>query len=254
MGLSFLPEETVISLSVIGSSFFYDFQGDSPAEVSKAAAERYQEVNRDPLVGPLKSTIPYSFSKTKPKHGYYYLYEPESIEDETRILLFLHGFGGCFKYYIHFLRKAFPNDILVFPVYGHSGGIIERRYLKDMWADLGNRVAIEGGKPWLIGISAGGYSVFRLYGGQPEGFSGAVSIASVCPDNEFSSLSKQMKLLMLNGDNEQGLPKRVLEVQKRELSARIEDFEFHYIEGTHFFLFQKEEEVAKHMQNFIDSR
>ncbi len=254
LGLAVLPEEMMIPMSVIGSSYFYDFKDDSPSDVSRIASERYKDVRNDPLVGPLQSTLQYSFSPVKQDHGFYYLYRPKRITDTTQLIIFLHGFGGCFKYYNYFLKETFPDDIVVVPVYGYSGGLVTNEYLRDTWADLKGRVAIQGRKPWIIGISAGGYSVFRLYANQPEMFSGGVSIASYCPKKYLNKLSRGMSLLMINGDREQGLSTEFLSEQENALSGVVDDFEFRLVEGTHFFLFSREKEVSEALGTFIKRR
>ena len=246
-----LSEETVIPIAVLGSSYFFDFKDDNPTEISTIASEKYKLVSNDPLVGPLASTIEYSFTSKRPDFGYYYLYRPDQENENTRILLFLHGFGGCFKYYIYFLKKYFPNDVIVFPVYGYSGGIITKEYLSDLWSDFGKKISICERKPWLMGISAGGYSVFRFYANGHNSFQGGVSIASLCPDNLISKLNKDMKLLMINGDREQGMSVELLKNHFNSISRKVDNFESELVDGTHFFLFTKEERVGEIIQDFI---
>ena len=242
----------MVPMSVIGSSYFHDFQSDSPEAVSRLVYQKYANIKAAPLFAKLPSTLPYSFRATKADQGFYYLYTPKEMDKDTRLIIFLHGFGGCFQYYVHFMSKAFPKDVIVFPVYGYSGGLVTNAYLSDLWKDLKLRVPNAGTKPWMVGISAGGYSVFRMYADSPDNFAGGVCIASVCPRNILPKLKRDMRLLMINGTQEQGLPLKQLEAHAGWIGNRVENFQFHAMEGTHFFLFSKEKEVARAMTQFMD--
>ena len=61
-----------------------------------------------------------------------------------------------------------------------------------------------------------------------------------------------MDLLMINGTKEQGLPLKQLQAQAEWIDKKVGNFEFRTIEGTHFFLFSKEEEVARVMAKFME--
>ena len=72
-------------------------------------------IDADPLFSNAPSQLAYCFSPKKPNEGRANLYLPTKVDENTPTILFLHGFGGSFLFYQHFLVSTFPEFMIICP-------------------------------------------------------------------------------------------------------------------------------------------
>jgi pimeloyl-ACP methyl ester carboxylesterase len=126
------------------------------------------------------------------------------------------------------------------------------QYLDDMYKDVKRKRSLSIRKPCLMAISAGGPAGFRFYNEQPDRFSCFVSIASAPSLDIVPRLKGNLKILMVNGRQDSGF--RIAQVQAiaSKLAMRLPHFQFHIVDGDHFFLLAKREETFRVIKAFLE--
>ena len=211
----------------------------------------YAAISADLLFREVHSVLPYCLAETPPAKGHYFAYYPQKIGDDTQVIVFLHGFGGNFLFYIYLLKEEFPKAVILVPSFGASWHDGTMRYLDDMYKDVKRRHSLDLRKPYLMAISAGGPAGFWIYNQHPDRFSCLVSLASAPSPGVVPVLKEDLRILMINGRDDSG--HRISKVQSTadKIAARLSHFQFHIVEGDHFFLLSKREETFKTIRAFL---
>lgn len=145
-------------------------------------AQAYEEWDRDSIFKGVGSALSDAVSHESKRDGLYFLYVPSKVSAKSRFIVFLHGAGGNFQFYMVALRRAFPDDVIVAPSYGMAWTREGKSFLDDVMIDARKRVGdVLLGKPILVAISAGGPAAFGMYVDAPEAFTGMVGLVT-CPD------------------------------------------------------------------------
>jgi pimeloyl-ACP methyl ester carboxylesterase len=207
----------------------------------------YKEIASDPEFKGIKSALPYCFSDNKHSKGHCFIYLPGKITDQTKSIIFLHGYGGNFLFYLWVLKEIFPDSIILTPSWSSSWKTGKMNYLKNMVSEIQKQFSIKIRKPLLIAISAGGPTGFRIYNNNPNHFSGYVSIASSPNASTAKKLKKDLKILMLNSKQDKRFP---IEKVKARLS-QSPTFKFVEIDGDHFFFLTQRNKCGKIIKDFL---
>jgi len=96
----------------------------------------YANISADALFSTIPSALPHCLSDKRAKQGHYFAYYPPHASDKTPAIIFLHGYGGNFQFYIYLLKEEFPASIVLVPSWGASWENGTMQYLDDMLADV----------------------------------------------------------------------------------------------------------------------
>jgi len=251
IGLNTLPERMLIASGLQLAERF----GLDPKQLAKLAPvidQEYANMANDPALAELPSALPYCFSAADPTNGHYFLSTPAKLPADPMCIVFLHGWGGNFQFYIHSLRSQYPNAVILVPSWSISwvGGSPE--YLSDMLAHAERRLKIRLGKPWLMGISAGGRGGFPIYNDMPDRFRAFVCLANAPRTVDAIKLRPALRILMINGTNDSLVPEPVARRQARLAHKRVRLFRYNRIDkGSHFFLLERPKETYGKINTFM---
>lgn len=251
IGLNTLPERMLIASGLqLGEPFGLD-----PKQTAKLAPvidRVYADMANDPALAKLPSALPYCFSAAAPTNGHYFLSVPAKLPADPMCIVFLHGWGGNFQFYVHSLRSQYPNAVILAPSWGISWVGGSPTYLKDMLAHAERRLKTRIRKPWLMGISAGGRGGFPIYNDMQNEFRAFVCLANAPRTAIAKKLRPDLRILMINGTNDRLVPEPVAHRQARLAHQRVPLFRYNRIDqGTHFFLLERPKETYAKIGAFM---
>ena len=180
LGVSSLPESQVMKFSMLGGQSLGLKQADA-AKLNRLLAVRYRKIREDEVFSETPSVLPYCFSEKRPEKGRASVYVPDKLDKNTKVILFIHGYGGSFIFYQHYLVGLFPDHLIICPAYGISGAFISSTYLEECRNAVSKQLNMEIDKPVLMGLSAGGFGGFREYIRRPKAYYGFICIAAYPP-------------------------------------------------------------------------
>jgi predicted esterase len=250
-GGNLLPEETMVKSVVLLGTSQIGLTAKETQGLYANLDQVYGNIAADALFKNVHSALPYCLSDKRPSEGHYFAYYPEKPTDDTPVIVFLHGFGGNFLFYTYLLKEEFPKAVVLLPSWSGSWQDGTMQYLDDMYKDVKRKRSLSIRKPSLMAISAGGPAGFRLYNEHPDRFFCFVSIASAPRLASVPALKRNLKILMVNGKQDSGF--RIAHVQSiaSKLAERLPQFEFHALDGDHFFLLSKREETFRVIKAFL---
>jgi pimeloyl-ACP methyl ester carboxylesterase len=211
----------------------------------------YGSISSDPLFKGVNSVLPFCLADTPPSQGHYFAYYPDKASAESPVIVFLHGFGGNFLFYTYLLKEEFPDAVILLPSWGASWYDGTMQYLNDMYSDVKRRESLAIRAPCLMAISAGGPGGFRLYNEAPRRFSCLVSLAAAPSSRVLPTLKPELKVLMVNGKHDSGLPISVVQSVADRLAERLARFQFHIVDSDHYFLLTKRQETFRVIKAFV---
>lgn len=152
------------------------------------------------------SAVPFCMS-TEPEGGHYFLHVPDGADSSTPVLLLLHGSGGNLLFFPWAIWKEVPEAILIAPSWqiNWSDGCFEdrRRYVEAALAHVGEKTGISLKAPWLVPLSQGGPTAFKLAASMPSRFSGLLGISTFADDmGDLTKLEPNFPVRMLHGDHD----------------------------------------------------
>ena len=163
---------------------------DQAARLQPLTAKRYQLMAGSPDYVNAASALPYCFSARQPTSGLASVFVPDAATTSTPVILFLHGYGGSFLWYQHYLSEVFSNQIIVCPAYGISAANIPRAYVAECVAAVSKRLGFPLSTPSLVGLSAGGFGACQLYAGWPQDYSQMICLGAYPPDGTLSRFAR----------------------------------------------------------------
>ena len=250
-GLRTLPEGLlVVGALAVGSSDL-GLSTSQSTNLTPLVSEAYSSIYADGAFSNTPSALPYCFSTTKPTSGHYFLYRPDTIPEDPTCIVFLHGYGGNFQFYTWVLKQEFPNAVILTPSWGISWHRGSTTYLKEMLADAESRIGVRLPKPWLMGISAGGRGGFLMYNQMSDRFRGYVCIANAPETAVARSLRGGLRILMLNGTDDDMVPLRIARQQMELAKRRVPTLRYQEIRGNHFFLLSDRERTFGAIREFM---
>jgi pimeloyl-ACP methyl ester carboxylesterase len=200
-------------------------------------ADVYTRIYSDSDFASVSSALPYCFATRRHSQGHYFMYRPDKLPEDPACIVFLHGYGGNFMFYTWVLKEEFPDAIILVPSWSVSWAHGSSLYLRDMLKDAERRTGVSLERPWLMGISAGGYGGFSIYNRCSSHFRGYVCIASAPANAVAYALKPDLRILMLNGLDDAMAPIAVVRRQAGLVKKRgISFFRYRELDGNHFFL------------------
>jgi pimeloyl-ACP methyl ester carboxylesterase len=250
-GGAFLPERMTVEGVILMGSSQIGLSAKETQGLRASLDEVYNRISSDALFTNISSALPYCLADKRPTHGHYFAYFPQKVTDATHVIVFLHGFGGNFLFYMYVLKEEFRDAVVLVPSWDSSWHDGTMQYLDDMYKDVKLKRPVSIHKPYLMAISAGGPAGFRLYNEKPDRFSCYVSIASAPSFGVVPVLKDNLKILMLNGRQDSGF--RIARVQPiaSKLAERLPHFQFHVVDGDHFFFLSKREDTFRIIKAFL---
>ncbi|MEM9281854.1 MAG: alpha/beta hydrolase [Verrucomicrobiota bacterium] len=245
LGVSALPEATVMQMTFIGGSAL-GLPSEDASALHSLLSTRYQEIAADETFSKLPSALPYCYSATKPTSGFASVYLPDAPTADTNVILFLHGYGGSFTFYQHYLADAFPEHIIICPAYGISSSNISSAYLQECMVAVAGELGFRLSRPVLIGLSAGGFGGFREYSRRSTSYLGYICIAAFPPDDVLARIPRTGRIRLVAGGDESFVKNRALQRVEHSLKRRLPDYSSHLIaDHGHFFMLGAEPETKK---------
>ncbi len=204
LGVDHLPEEKFMQLSSMGAAFL-GLEKEESIQLGKTIAAYYRrmqdEVEKKKFPS-IPSAVSYCYSEKKLTSGYANVYVPKLVNEKTPVILFLHGYGGSFSFYLHYLATSFPDSIIICPAYGISMSKVPDEYLKECLSKVSETLETPLSKPILIGLSAGGTGGFRHYSRCGDDYLGFVCIVSLPPKDILANAPQNGALRLLAGGEE----------------------------------------------------
>lgn len=235
-GADRMPESAVVNLALTQSSAL-GLSSDDAEKLRAHVNRRYQRIAADPLFGKTPSTLAYCFAAARPTHGLALAYRPEKTDAQTPVILFLHGYGGSFLWYLHQLAEWFPRHIILAPAHGVDTSEIAGVYLDECMRTAATRLGHPLAKPALVGLSAGGFGATRVYVKTPTIYRQLVVIAAYPPDEAFRAWPRMAHAGFVVGEREYYVKDGGFAAYAKSLAARSSRFQSAVIpEADHFFM------------------
>jgi len=214
--------------------------------------EAYEAINTDPQCEEMPSALDEIFATDPERKGHYFVYVPPKTSVTAPTIVFLHGYGGNLKFYIWALKVAFPNSAIIAPTWGigwHNGDVT---YVDEVCRDVETRFGLSLANKWLMGLSAGGPTGFRVMSDKRSDYLGYVCIASGLNQQRVASLAFAEPVLMLNGKNDVRFPIEFVRrsaAKMKKHGVRVEQLE---LDSDHFFLLTDRGETLRKIESFIE--
>ena len=175
--LNSLPEGAIVSLA-LSQPPILGITAAHAKTLQPLIAEQYRQIVASETWRHVPSMLGYCFSASKPDHGLATVHVPDGAGPQTPVMLFLHGYGGGFLWYQHHLARHFPKHLIICPAWGISPASIPPAYLQECLAAVQKRTGHALAKPWLLGLSAGGFGACHVSTATPDAFTGMICIAA----------------------------------------------------------------------------
>lgn len=176
--LGWLNEPAILTLA-LGQSPVFGVPPETGDRIAALVATRYEAIAQDPEFSNAPSHLAYCYSATRPSMGLARVTTPAPDKIATApVILFVHGQGGSFLWYQHWLRSVFPEHIIISPAHGIFPGMVSPEYLLESLAAAEKRLGRRIEAPTLIGLSAGGFGVLRAAGRDPKRYDRTIVLAA----------------------------------------------------------------------------
>lgn len=251
LGVTALPESTVMQMTFVGGSIL-GLPEDKAKSLHKLLTDRYDAIEKDKIFSKTPSQLSHCYAANKNKTGLASVYLPDNPSPNTNVIVFLHGYGGSFIYYQHYLATAFPDHIIICPAYGISSASISGTYLKECYDATSKELGFKLKKPVLIGLSAGGFGGFREYAKHTQSYLGYICMAAYPPNDTLDNLPRDGRIRVIAGGDEDYVKNQTLKKSEVHLNLKVKDYTSHIVaDEDHFFMLSAEEETQKHLQQWI---
>jgi Putative esterase len=251
LALKFAPESNLVALALSQPAFL----GLQPAEAARLqtlCAERYRLIQKDPAFRTAPSSLPYCLSEETPSHGRALVYRPKGSHQNTRCLVYLHGYGGSFLWDQQLLAEAFPDRIIISPAYGISSATVPPAYIAECLAATARHLGHSLSTPGLIGLSAGGFGALRVYTKSPKMFSRAIVMAAYPPADILQQFSPALSVYFVVGARESYVQSGEFQRALNAIRPRIGKLEFNILpQADHYFLLAQRERAVNILQNWL---
>lgn len=250
-GISTLPEAVVVMLALSQPEVLGLTQAEADA-LRPLAAERYHRLSSSAVYANAESALPYCFDEVQPKEGFARLYVPDGANAATPVILFLHGYGGSFLWYQHWLSETFPDHIILCPAYGVTTVAIAPEYLDEAMAAASRRLGFPLGRPCLMGLSAGGFGACRAFVRDPKKYMQLVCVAAFPPDNVLGRFPASPVARFLAGGNESHVVEGDFQKRVEQVRRTAPKTESRTIPGAdHFFMLTHSRETSEILRRWL---
>lgn len=246
LALETLPESAIVALA-LSQPALLGLPADQANGLLPLVSRRYEAIAVDPVYARVPSALPHCFAAIQPMQGRATVYLPDRLTPATKLLVFLHGYGGSFLWYQHYLSERFPDRVILCPAFGISGGSMPAGYVREAiqvaQAQLGWK---PGTAPDLMGLSAGGFGASVIFSGSSSDFSSLLVLAAYPPAAVEASILGKANAAFLAGDQEafvlDGRWRRWQEAQRKRPKAGAV---FSLVAGGgHFFMLTHADETT----------
>lgn len=216
---------------------------------------RYEAMAADPAYVRAPSSLPYCFGVTRPHNGRATIFLPGPVSANTRMIVFLHGYGGSFLWYMHYLSEQFPDRVIVCPAFGLSGGGMTSAYVREAVSSV--RKELKGtasAPPDLVGLSAGGFAASQIYAESAGEFGKLVVLAAYPPKSVERVIAALPGASFVAGGNElfvtNGAWQRLVSLRSGQT---MKGAEFSIIpDAGHFFMLTHPKETAQWLKGRLN--
>jgi len=229
-----LPESVLVQ-SVVAGGEGVGLSADQQNQLLPMFSEKYAEIAADTQMSKLSSALPYCLSTTVPTDGHYFLYVPRELTQQTAAIVFLHGFGGNFQFYLKVLKDEFPDHIIVLPSWGSTWATGNAKYIREVYDDINRRFSIAIPRARLMSISGGGPISFEIYDRNAMWFTDLVVLASMPRPSTIPNLRTDLSVLMINGTKDKRFPIKSVRQVATQLKGRVPSARFIEVPADHFF-------------------
>lgn len=222
----------------------------------------YMNISKDPGFDDVVSAMPYCGAGVGADQGNGFVYIPYNRPNRTAVpsalpaIVFLHGYGGNFLWCIWALKTEFPDHVILAP----SGGMAwpdlavgeTQRYIEDMCSHVTNRFGIQIQRPWLMALSQGGPTGFRLCTSYPERYRGFVALATWADNPADLQVSPSFPILMLNGVKDRDVSSEGARMVFNELKGQGANITLKMLDGAdHYFFLSQRPTMGEYIRKFI---
>lgn len=172
-----VPEATTVNLALAQPALL-GLTMEQAQQLQPLVAEQYRQMAAAAVYQKAPSLLSYCFSEETPAHGLANVHVPDGWTAESPVMVFLHGYGGSFLWYQHYLARHFPKHLIICPAWGISPAKISPAYLSECLKAVQARLEFRMKPPWLVGLSAGGFGVLRIASLMPDAFAGVICMAA----------------------------------------------------------------------------
>jgi len=250
-GLEKLPEGLLVTGALAVGGRELGLSGKQAVTLGTLIADTYAKIGADRAFRDVPSALPYCFATEKYKTGHYFLYRPAELPAQPRWIVFLHGYGGNFLFYTWVLKEEFPDAVILVPSWSAGWADGSPKYVENLLADARHRCGTDPGRPWLLGISAGGRGGFSIYNQLHQQFAGYICLASLPGTSTAQRLRRDLKILMINGTDDDLVPLAWAHKQADLARQSVPSLQFTEIAGDHFFLLSKREAAFGPVRQFM---
>jgi predicted esterase len=251
LALDRAPESAIVSLA-LSQPTLLGLNLDQAKTLQPLVKLAYEKMAQSEIYGKANSALPYNFSSVRPTLGLASVYLPTTAGAKSPVLVFLHGYGGSFLWYQHYLSEIFPDHIIICPVFGISPATIPQQYVSEAMTAIAKTVGFSLSRPTLIGLSAGGFGACRLYVRDPSRYQRLICLAAYPPDETLVRFPSNASACFLSGALEPFVTsldfhKRIQRIQR--LCPNV--VEMSIPEGGHFFLLTHREQTTRILQRWV---
>lgn len=253
VALGTVPEPAVVALALTQSALL-GLPQDVGNRLLPLAAERYRLISESPHYAKALSALPYCYSAERPSQGLASVYLPDAPVKDTRVIVFLHGYGGSFLWYQHLLSESFPDSIIICPAYGIADSLMPLAYVEECLNTVGKRKGFELARPHLLGLPAGGFAACGVYAQQPEAFAQLICIAAYPGDQDLPKIGKGTRVRFVAGAHEPFVASGDFQRRLRVVQSQGADIEAATVrDADHFFLLTHREETMTLLKKWLDA-
>lgn len=253
VAIEWLPESSIVTLA-LSQPALLGLTEKQAAGLQPLVAERYNLMARSLCYSNASSAVPYCFSAQRSTKGFASVYVPENATTNTPVILFIHGYGGSFLWYQHYLSESFSNHIIICPAYGISTATIPQAYVAECVAAVSKRVGFPVSTPSLVGLSAGGFGVCRLYVAAPQYYRQMICLGAYPPDETVARFVQDSRPRFLSGGMEPFVASGDFQQRINRIRSACPAVEMSTIPGAdHFFLLTHLKGTVEHLSRWLST-
>ena len=254
LGLSTLPESAIVGMA-LSQPAILGLTPEQSATLAPLVAKRYERIAASPDFSRAPSLLPHCYSESRPTKGAALMYVPASVSARSPSIVFLHGTGGSFVWYLHWLAEALPDHLIIAPAYGISPADPSADYLAESVAAASRRLGFALSKPTLIGLSAGAFGVCRAFVKAPDGFERLICLAGYPTDDVVRRFGNRQSVHFIAGAREPFVTSGLLGSSVETVRATCPAATLTLIpDADHFFLLSHPEETRKALKSALEPR
>ncbi len=251
VGLTTLPESAVVKLA-LSQPALLGLTRTQSAVLAPLVAERYELIAASPEFSKVPSLLPYCYSSTRPTKGAALMRIPDKATSKSPAIVFLHGYGGSFLWYLHWLAEALPDHIIIAPAYGISPEDPSVVYLAESVAAASKRLGFELQKPTLIGLSAGAFGAGRAFVKVPDRYARLICLAGYPTDDVIRKFGRAQRVHWIAGAREPFVNTGKLRLSFQTVRASCPAATMTLIpDADHFFMLSRPDETTKALKTAI---